>query len=142
MVPLYWVTCMGLPELRLDYVFSQSNTDSPLDESKAVIMKELREILETFPDRKVLVYPTPRAARRRRRRPRPRTPREGAHLRLRQHPGPSGAPSSAAASCTGVVKGALILLFEILLGGAGRAAVKDLSYEDRRAYYARKPEPW
>ena len=43
---------------------------------------------------------------------------------------------------TRVVKGALILLFEVLLGGAGRVAVKDMAYDVRRAYYASKPERW
>lgn len=143
--PLYWVHLRrAFRNCAIDYVFSQSNTDSPLDENTAVIMKELREILETFPDRKVLVYSHSKGCLDVADAVHDLEPHEKERIcGFVSTQGPfGGAILGNDVLHTRVVKGALILLFEILLGGAGRAAVKDMSYEDRRAYYARKPEPW
>lgn len=142
--PLYWVHLRAaLDACAIDYVFSKSDTDLSLEENTKVIQRELRKILEDT-DRSVLVYSHSKGCLDVADAVYELSPAEKQRVcGFVSTQGPfGGAILGNDVLKTRVVKGALILLFEVLLGGAGRVAVKDMAYDVRRAYYAAKPERW
>jgi len=142
--PLYWVHLRSaLDRCAVDYHFSRADSDATSAENVSVVRAEIFALLRGS-KRSVLVYAHSKGALDAAAVIHDLSPAEKERVcGFVACQGPfGGAILAHDAIRTNVLSGILDTLFGKLLRGAGLGAVRDLTYDARRAYYDGHREPW